>query len=439
MQNGEPPVSENAKPLAGGIQTFSCPNCGGTIGIRAAGISINAVCQSCGSIIDVRNENLRVIEVAAVKAAKSQIPIGKRAQLFGNEWEVIGYSVRTDETGEYNWREYLLFNPYQGFRFLVEADGHWNFVKMLRQNFDGGRSTDSLEFEGRTYRIYVRGGAIVQYVMGEFYWRVKVGERSNVAEYVAPPYMLSMEQSSGDIIWSHAIYVPCQDIAKAFELETLPKPQGIAPNQPGAYQGKFGAILCTAVAIFVALLVTQIISSAYSANKIVYQRQVQAPASYRGQLLISDPVALTGGTSNVVLQAQSPVKNNWVELDITLVNDATQETEDATLPIEYYYGYASDGAWSEGGQSTQVVFSAVPDGQYHLQIKADAGVFASRQPVDLKIAIIRDRPSWSNFWFALVILMIYPLWAAIRNWRFEIGRWSNSDYAPSISRLVGLS
>lgn len=437
MQDGEAPIAENAKPAftPGGIQTFSCPNCGGSIGIRAAGITINAVCQSCGSIIDVRNENLKVIEVAAVKTAKSQIHIGKRAQLFGNEWEVIGYSVRTDGTGEYSWREYLLFNPYQGFRFLVEADGHWNFVKMLRHNVqDGGDTADSIEFEGRNYRVYVRGGAKVAYVMGEFYWRVKVGEKTSVADYIAPPYMLSMEQSLGDIMWSHAIYVPYKDIAEAFGLESLPKPQGIAPNQPSPYQGKFSGIMGMAAAFFVALLAMQIVSAKHSTNQTVYQRQVQAPAIYKGQLLISDPITLTGGTSNVQLWAQSPVNNNWVELDTTLVNDATKETEDATIPIEYYYGSDSDGAWSEGRQSNDVMFSAVPDGQYHLQIEPDAGVFPSGQPVDLQIAVVRDKPTWSNFWVALLLLMAYPVWVMVRSWRFETQRWTNSDFAPASYR-----
>ena len=433
----EPSPPTKAAFAPGGIQTFSCPNCGGSVGIRATGISINAVCQSCGSIIDVANENYRVIDVAAVKTAKIPIALGSRGNLFGTEWEVIGYCVRTDETSMYPWREYLLFNPYQGFRFLVEADGHWNFVKMLRQNMDGGGTADSLEYEGRDYRIFVRGSAIVKYVMGEFYWRVRVGEKTQVADYVAPPYMLSMEQSLGDVIWSHATYVPRADIMEAFKLESLPNPSGVAPNQPGPHEGKLKSTLGMAALFFVGLLAMQIISSGRAANQTVYQRQVQAPAIYKGQLLISDPVTLTGGTSNVMLLAKSPVNNNWVELDATLVNDATQETEDATLPIEYYYGSDSDGSWSEGRQSTDVMFSSVPAGQYHLQVEPDAGVFPQGQPVDLEIVVVRDKPLWSNFWMAFLLLMAYPLWVIIRRWRFESQRWSTSDYAPAAYRSSG--
>ena len=40
--------------------------------------------------------------------------------------------AQRDEDGEtFEWDEYLLFNPYKGFRYLTEYDGHWNFVTPL--------------------------------------------------------------------------------------------------------------------------------------------------------------------------------------------------------------------------------------------------------------------------------------------------------------------
>ena len=434
MQIGEHPSTPHNS-LAGSLQTFSCPNCGGSINIRAAGISISAVCQNCKSVVDISNENLRVIQQATKKTMKSDIPIGARAILFHDEWEVIGYMVRSDKTQAYTWREYLLFNPYQGFRYLVESDGHWNFVKMLRQIPEEENKSKQALFDGKKYRLYVSDQAIVQYVMGEFYWRVEIGERSKTVDYIAPPHMLSKENAPGDIIWSQALYIPYATIVEAFKLPSLPRPRGVAPNQPGPYDGKLGSILKMFGMFVAALFVIQLFLSVWCANKVIYDRQVKAPASYRGQLLLSEPLTLTGGTSNVELWARSPVSNNWVELDATLVNDATQETEDATIPIEYYSGYDSDGSWSEGGQTSDVMFSAVPDGNYTLQIEPDAGAFSSGQPVDLEIKLTRDKALWSNFWLAIGLLMAYPLWAMIRHWQFENRRWSNSDHAPALYRV----
>ena len=28
----------------------------------------------------------------------------------------------------YDWYEYLLYNPYNGFRYLTEYQGHWSFI-----------------------------------------------------------------------------------------------------------------------------------------------------------------------------------------------------------------------------------------------------------------------------------------------------------------------
>ena len=48
---------------------------------------------------------------------------------------MIGFQQRSTQSGgeTYSWREYLLFNPYKGFRYLTEFDGHWNFVARHRR------------------------------------------------------------------------------------------------------------------------------------------------------------------------------------------------------------------------------------------------------------------------------------------------------------------
>ena len=32
----------------------------------------------------------------------------------------------------YSWDEYLLWNPYKGYRWLVESNGHWVLMKTLQ-------------------------------------------------------------------------------------------------------------------------------------------------------------------------------------------------------------------------------------------------------------------------------------------------------------------
>ncbi|MGN7062052.1 DUF4178 domain-containing protein, partial [Neisseria sp. P0001.S006] len=62
------------------------------------------------------------------------IPLGTRGKFHGDAYEAIGFQVRTIHVeGEaYSWAEYLLFNPFKGFRYLTEYNGHWNDVKPVK-------------------------------------------------------------------------------------------------------------------------------------------------------------------------------------------------------------------------------------------------------------------------------------------------------------------
>jgi len=39
---------------------------------------------------------------------------------------------------------------------------------------------------------------------------------------------------------------------------------------------------------------------------------------------------------------------------------------------------------------------------------------------------------WSNFWIALVLVLLYPLYCWMRSYSFERARWLQSDYMPAV-------
>jgi hypothetical protein len=105
-----------ANPNSPHVKTFSCPNCAGSVNIRAIGSTINVVCSYCSSIIDTNDENYKVVDAFTNKVQRRTIiALGQRGELFGTLWETIGYMERCDQSGQYVWSEYLLFNhhPYQ--------------------------------------------------------------------------------------------------------------------------------------------------------------------------------------------------------------------------------------------------------------------------------------------------------------------------------------
>ncbi len=433
FMNPQTPESEAPQQAAPGLdnpkgkpKTFKCPACAGTVTIKAVGITINAVCSQCSSVIDVTNENYDIVAKANKKIRSTLLEIGSRGRLRGTLWEVVGYMEKTDGSGVYSWDEYLLYNPYQGFRFLVQSTGHWNFVKVLRQDIAGAGFTNEVWVDDKKYKVFLKGEAVVEYVKGEFYWRVKKGERKDVADYIAPPYMLSVEKNDQEINVSLGEYMDADEVEEAFNIKSgMPYKKGVAANQPAPYQGKFGKIWLVALLALVTAFSLQIIMSAMADNAEVYAMQSQIQSNQKNQTL-SSPSFNLPKEGSVLIQSSSPVQNTWVELGLSLVNEQTNEEYEVQQAIEYYYGYEGGESWSEGKQYAETYISKVPSGNYRLLIDADAGT-----PMNFSLNVKRDVPSWSNFWFTALLLMIYPLFAALRRWSFESKRWAESDYTPS--------
>jgi Domain of unknown function (DUF4178) len=421
-------MAETGKYPPGGVKTFSCPNCGGTIGIRAVGVTVSAVCESCGSVIDVANDELRIISKALEHTRKNLLlPLGARGQLFGAEWEIIGYVERGDEDSTW-WCEYLLFNPWQGFRFLVESDGHWNFVKMLR------REIVDATYDGKKYKLFFRDSVLVKYVMGEFYWRIKVGERVTVEDFIAPPYVLSAEYSDQDIIWSQGLYVRPEAIQAAFNIkEEWPEPTGIAGNEPSR-SGTFLPRAITAMVVAMGCLVVfQVMAAMTARNQLLFDQNIHASPMQKDAPTTTEPFTIPGGDANLEITVFTKVDNDWLEVEAEFVNQDTEQRYSALETVEYYHGYDSDGSWSEGGQTSWDMLSAVPGGKYRLFITTDSGAIAKGQPSDYRLRVVRDAPEWSNFWTAFLFLFSALVVLFARYGAMEQARWANS----SIAHLVG--
>jgi hypothetical protein len=438
-----PGWSDNApEPERKDASSLKCPHCGATVVLRAAGLTMSATCGSCGSLIDTATPDLALIRRAQERQRITPaIPIGRRGQLFGVNYEVIGFQHVKDEGS--GWVEYLMFNPWQGFAWLVTYNGHWSFVRRLYEQpaVEAGFLSEKAihaSFGGETYHIFAQSSVVTDYVVGEFYWKVSVGMSTQVSDFISPPRILSRETYPDltEQTWSLGEYMAPAVLEHAFGLEEhLRDPVGTYLNQPNPYLEKSRQLKWLVPVVVLILLLVQILSAHNAAHQPVFAASYNYHPGLSNAPVVTEPFEVKGGVQALEYELSAPVDNNWLELELDLVNANTHQVADShEQDIEFYHGY-DEGYWSEGKRTTRVLVPAVAPGKYYLTLESSADPAVRAMPFSVKI--VRDVVVWSNFWIALVLVLLYPIYCWMRSYTFERARWLESDYAPSIYAQSG--
>jgi hypothetical protein len=414
-------------PGSGGPQAkvIECPTCGAPIPLRALGQSVMTVCASCGTQLDTSRPEIRVIKEYRRQQLELHVPLGARGTLRGQLFEVIGALRRGDNDG--HWEEYLLFNPYSGFRWLVYDTGHWSLGRMVRDP-SNITSTPAMRYQGHSFRRYHQGAPQIRWVVGEFYWRVKAGDVVDATDYVAPPMMLSCEKSPGEIIWTLLEYLEPTEVEVAFNI-TSPAREWLAPHQPNPAASKWQAIKPIMWAALAAALVVQI-GTAIRAHNTRMPVGTYDMSQSQGEAQAYGPFTFTASGSMNELMASAPISNSWVELQCSLVNTATGKSYDFTDGFSYYNGVDSDGGWSEGSTAEIATVPGIPAGTYQL-IVAAGGADQTGHPltVPVSLSLRHDVVPWQNFWLSVLVILLYPGYLLYRHYAYERERWSEVDSA----------
>ncbi len=311
-------------------RALNCTNCGAPLTIRSGANALTVVCIQCCSVLDAKDPALGVLQTFQARARiQPKIPLGKRGKLEGGEWEAIGFQERTItvEGIHYSWYEYLLFNPYKGYRYLSEYRGHWNLGRTLRSLpvAATSKSKPAARVGAETFIHFQTAVASTTYVMGEFPWRVKVGETVEAADYIAPPKMLSAETTPEEVVWSMAQYTPGAEIWQAFALPgRAPAADGVFANQPSPFAGRVRSAWRLFLAFFVALFALMLLVAMVARNEQVFSGTYHFSPRAGGEASFVTPVfELQGHTSNVELEVATDLSNNWSYFGFALINEST--------------------------------------------------------------------------------------------------------------------
>jgi DNA-directed RNA polymerase subunit RPC12/RpoP len=423
---------------------LNCSKCGGALELRAPDQAERIWCPYCGAGHDITGGKLKYFAMLKVKTrVEPAIPLGSRGTLAldgeGDEYVIAGFMQRAVKFDiEYYWTEYLLYNRDNGYRWLVNSDDHWSFVTPLRPGevqdaVLGGGVAPNVYYDQRTYKLFQEATAKVTYVLGEFYWRVEVGEAVDTIDYIAPPYGISKEVTrtgAQEVSYSHARYMPVGEVARAFNINDLPKPTGVGPMQPSPVSNLAGT---WALMVFL-LIVAAIVLAVRLPGRTVLDQTIDAAAAPQtegmmdnARMIFSEPFEL-GGDGNVEISGLANLQNSWLFVDGNVVHEATGRFESFELPLEYYSGTDGGESWSEGRRRRRAFLSRQAPGRYSLALSTQwpAGATPPLLQVKVREGVFR----WPYFFLAFLAISVIPGLAVIRWLSFEAQRWKDSAHSP---------
>ena len=430
---------------------FDCPACGGSLEVRAAGYTTTVACRYCGSVIDVASPEATLITQYHQAVAELAIPLGTRGTIAGVEWEAIGWQSRTAGLGQdgESWDEFLLFNPYAGYRWLVRYDGEWTFGRAL-ESLPEMLSDDVVRWQGAKWEVEDDPAQMVTTrVVGEFYWRVKVDETVSGRTFWSGHRQLSCEQNRDEVNWTALDPIDADEVAKAFGIDpdggdsTGSGPGGSGPSQGGPGPEHFGEtpfmprppksrsyVRWTFVAAMFAAALVFMTMAFLGSHGATASGSLTLGVGGPERTVTLGPIEVKRAWQTVTVSAAGDdFVNKWVDLDYALVDRTTHQAIDAGDTLEYYTGTDSDGAWTEGGHSTSTLIARVPRGTYDVVVTASAHAWSDGTastttdnpwavgPGGAIAVTISAGPGgmlWGNFVVALLLLFTPPCFFAWR-------------------------
>ncbi|MCA9720158.1 MAG: DUF4178 domain-containing protein [Myxococcales bacterium] len=364
--------------------SLRCPSCGGAIQLKSFGQREQVTCAHCGSTLGPDDSGaLELLQRAARERRESALPLYARGTLDGGEWEIIGIVWREcpGEFGvSYPWQEFLLFNPYAGYRWLIFSmtDAHWSLGQALPgaprigrdDESDWGSSLNRAEYEGEVYRHFQRSQARVTYVEGEFPWQVREGDEAEINDYIAPPRGISIERTRGesgeDLQFTRARHVDVAEVWAAFSPGGAPpKPTGIGMLEPNPWPATVRATWISFAALMVLWLAVAIAYGSGRERKHLKTFTARAHETVSEQLTIGQEGERT--SLQLALSSRS-LDNSWAYAEVMLVNLETEQAFALGAEISAYSGPG----WSEIDDNGVMRVNGVPGGDYLLQVSFQA-------------------------------------------------------------------
>ncbi len=417
-------------------EKLTCPNCGAPLSLRVPEQSVRVVCESCNHLLDTSQGAFRVIGALQRGRKEPRIPLGSAGLLRERQLLVVGWILRscTVDGERYPWGEYLLWEEKtQSFAWLVESEGHWQLGTPI--SVADVHAADDAELHGKRFRHFSSVKAVVEQVLGEFYWAVQTGDEVQSDVYIRPPEGLSRELGGGEVNWTHLEHLEAAEVARAFDRPGLvqERPAGVGELQPWPHAATWRTMRRWMVGAVLALLLLLLAFAARPARVLVDQSFTPAellatdgdwaPGSERVHAYLSSEFEL-GGSGALRVELSSNAADSWAGAEGAVINTVSGEAAPFAVEASYYSGYEDGERWTEDHRTASVDIPSPGPGT--VIVRADLQWEEGRPPPDIRLRLRGETFSGWQFLGCLALLwwpIVYPL----RRAAFERARWENSN------------
>lgn len=424
-------------PKRDALKQARCPNCNGTLELKAPDAVKRVACPYCGALLDASSGDLAFLQLLDKPPYEPVLPLGTEGTLLKTKWTVLAFLIRstTVEGTRYPWEEYLLWNQQAGFRWLMNSNGHWTFLTPIAAG-DVGLSFRKATWSGKGFKAYQQVFAVTDYVAGECYWQVTVGEQAKASEYVEPPESINCDETDNEATFTHGQMLSADEVKQAFRVKAnMPVAQGIAPAQVNPHKAKLGSQFAWAgiwSAVFIALLIA---FSAIGDTREFLRTTFTVPPGVKPgtpeSQQFSQPFTIDKKVPLDVEFEAPGLDNAWLAVQLDLVNEDTGEVVSVSPEASYYQGIDDGERWSEGSRSNSKQTAEVDPGKYVLRATPTFEQ-PSGMPRDYLVVVKADSGVGVCCpFFIFLLLFAGPLVTALRSSSFETRRWNEAVFQTS--------
>lgn len=309
-------------------------------------------------------------------ALDAKIELYKEGTIDGKVYRVIGIE-RLKENGKRNfWNEYILKAKDGETITLANFENIWLKVSHLRKVLLGkGVVKHKFENVNHKLELFNNYGAEMVECVGEIPYDVVQRARSRTFEWISVNsiYIEELDPKSKIKTDYRAEYIDAKVIKKEFAKKYIDTSNNHHPLLP--YNGPKLRTLIGSTFVFALVTLLALMYFNQAPKSIVLEETypVNIENVSVGEIVTEEfeirPTDVFNGKTNLDIQLNTMLSNNWLDLFITLVNVKTGKTITLNKTLEYYSGVEDGYSWSEGGNSANLLLSSIDTGKYRLVLE----------------------------------------------------------------------